>query len=202
MTNLGNHASNQPLQSIAFATDGKIIIVLDDLALPKNTSRAILIDNKSGKTFFLNAVQRFGSEITDFSDDALSCIDFDIFYTPDLAGATLQSISEGKILRTTKEGTAQQVSDLTIDIDELIDFNDSLVLNKKIKLARNQVSFFTTNQATIIVQQSTQVPFDIPYPIETGSKIVLRVNNRGKLPVGEDAGLAVNVDFVLAGALL
>ena len=200
MTSSSNGVSDNDNESFEFAKNGKIIMIVDNFVLVKNSISYLIIQNDSGLVMNITQIERFESEITDFSSDGLSNIDLDFFYTPDLTGATIQDIPEDHVYKIDHDGAISNIENTLIDISEVLTFNPALPGHKKIEIEDNTVSYFSSNQSTSITQKSKQKLFSMPYTLENGGKIVIRLSNEGKLPIATP-GIDVEVDFVIVAYL-
>lgn len=198
MTGSGGGRGDRDMEAEALLRDGKVVIVIDNLSLPKNTRKDLLFENKDSRPFNILQIERLESELVELATDGLSNIDFDFRYTPELGGTTPSDLPEGDIYRIDHKGNISTIEPAMLDLRNLAGFILSSESNKKIELESNQVGFFTSSQGTTVPQAAKEKTFVMPYVIPTGGSIVMSLTNEGKLPVGS-AGKDVEVDLTLIG---
>lgn len=180
---------------------GKFVFIIDNLGIVVDTEKNIILKNDSGKVLYLSQIERFESELVNFSNDGISNIDLDFIYTPELSGTSQAFLSASNIYNIDVKGVMTDVSASEISMKELISFDRGAAANKKIELADNHVNFFQTNQSTTVAQDATTKTFTMPYAVPDGDCVVISISNEGKIFDGSD-GQDVEVDLVLTGYLL
>lgn len=193
MTRAGDNRKISNLEA-GYAQSGKLVVTIDNLRLNSGAERAILMRNNGPNIVFLAQVERFESELIAFVADGLSSIDLDLIFTPNLSGTSESVLTEASVYRITDKGDVSDVDPQLFDIVELTDFIKAAAGNKKIEIGNNEVSFFTSNQATTIAQAAIERFFEIPYAIEPGGEIVVFFTNEPKIGT-----LAADADLVLSG---
>lgn len=199
MTGTGGGHGDRDMEAEALLRDGKVVIVIDNLSLPKNTRKDLFFENKDSRPFHILQIERLESELIDLTVDGLSNIDFDFRYTPELGSTTPSDLPEGNIYRIDHKGVASTIEPTVLDLRNLAGFVLASASNKKIELESNQVGFFASAQSTTIPQAAKSNTFAMPYVIPSGGSIVMSLTNEGKLPVGATPGKDVEVDLTLIG---